>query len=96
MQHVPARPLIYEFSRDVEPRCCIGSGETIRVESEDALSGQIRRPGDRRDKASVPFSNPVAGPIVVNGAEPGLETPTRRWGMANCRRPVWRWRRIRQ
>ena len=73
MQHVSALPLIYEFSRAVEPRCRIVSGETIRVESEDALSGQIRRPGDRRDKATMPFSNPVAGPIIVDGAEPGDE-----------------------
>jgi acetamidase/formamidase len=43
----------------------------LLVESEDALSGQIRRPGDRRDKSKVPYSNPVAGPIVVEGAQPG-------------------------
>jgi amidase len=73
MQHVEARPLIYEFSRAVEPRCRIVSGETIRVESEDALSGQIRRDGDRRDKSTMPFSNPVAGPIFVEGTEPGDE-----------------------
>lgn len=73
MQLVPALPLHYEFSRSVEPRCRVVSGETIRVESEDALSGQIRRAGDRRDKTAMPFSNPVAGPIVVQGAEPGDE-----------------------
>ncbi|MEJ7596193.1 MAG: acetamidase/formamidase family protein, partial [Planctomycetaceae bacterium] len=73
MQNVPALPLIYEFSRAVAPRCRIVSGETIRVESEDALSGQIRRPNDRRDKTAMPFSNPVAGPIIVDGAEPGDE-----------------------
>ncbi|MCC6538475.1 MAG: acetamidase/formamidase family protein [Bryobacterales bacterium] len=73
MQTVVAYPLLYEFSRGVEPRCRIEPGETIRVESEDALSGQIRRPGDRRDKSAMPFSNPVAGPIFVNGAEPGDE-----------------------
>lgn len=73
MQQVTALPLVYEFSRHLEPRCRIQSGETIRVESEDALSGQIRRAGDRRDKSTMPFSNPVAGPIVVEGAEPGDE-----------------------
>ncbi|MCX7422342.1 MAG: acetamidase/formamidase family protein [Planctomycetia bacterium] len=73
MQNISAQPLIYEFSRAVEPRCRIVSGETIRVESEDALSGQIRRQGDRRDKTAMPFSNPVAGPIVVEGVEPGDE-----------------------
>lgn len=73
MRTVPALPLVYEFDRRLPPRIEIDPGETIRVESEDALSGQIRRPGDRRDKQAVPFSNPVAGPIVVRGAEPGDE-----------------------
>jgi amidase len=71
MQQVSARPLVYEFCRHREPRCTIQPGESIRVESEDALSGQIRQPGDRRDKSKVPFSNPVAGPIAVAGAVPG-------------------------
>jgi amidase len=71
MKRVPALPWVYEFSRHLEPRCRIEPGETLRVESEDALSGQIRGPGDRRDKSKVPYSNPVAGPIVVAGAQPG-------------------------
>ena len=73
MQFVPALPLVYEFSRTLEPRCRVKPGETIRVESEDALSGQIRKLGDRRDKVAMPYSNPVAGPIYVEGAEPGDE-----------------------
>jgi acetamidase/formamidase len=71
MQRVAAQPLAYEFSRHLEPRARIASGETIVVEAEDALSGQIRRAGDRRDKSTVPFSNPVAGPILVEGARRG-------------------------
>lgn len=71
MQQIPALPLNYEFSRHLAPRATIRSGETLRVESEDALSGQIRTPQDRRDKSKVPYSNPVAGPIFVEGAEPG-------------------------
>jgi acetamidase/formamidase len=71
MKQVAAEPLQYEFSRHATPRAVIASGETLVVEAEDALSGQIRRPGDRRDKSLVPYSNPVAGPIVVSGAEPG-------------------------
>lgn len=70
MQRVSARPLNYEFSRYLEPRLRVRPGETIEVEAEDALSGQIRGPGDRRDKATVPWSNPVAGPIYVEGAGP--------------------------
>lgn len=71
MQQVPALPLVYEFSRHLTPRAVIRPGELIRIESEDALSGQIRKPGDRRDKVKVPYSNPVAGPIIVEGAEVG-------------------------
>jgi amidase len=73
MKHVAATPLVYEFTRHLEPRCRIAPGETLTVESEDALSGQIRREGDRRDKTAMPWSNPVAGPIFVDGAKPGDE-----------------------
>ncbi|MAC55686.1 acetamidase/formamidase family protein [Gimesia maris] len=71
MQQISLGFLNYEFSRFQEPRISIESGETIRVESEDALSGQIRKAGDLRDKTRVPFSNPLTGPIFINQAEPG-------------------------
>ncbi len=71
MQKVSAYPLIYEFSRHLALRATVDPGETLLVESEDALSGQIRTAGDRRDKTTMPYSNPVAGPIAVRGAEPG-------------------------
>ena len=71
MKRVSPEPLNYEFNRHLEPKLRIESGETIVVEAEDALSGQIRGEGDRRDKSQVPYSNPVAGPIVVDGARPG-------------------------
>ncbi|MEQ9071782.1 MAG: acetamidase/formamidase family protein, partial [Gimesia chilikensis] len=71
MQELSLGNLNYEFSREREPRLRISSGETIRVETEDALSGQIRKPGDCRDKSKVPYSNPVTGPIYVEQAEPG-------------------------
>ena len=71
MKRVSPEPLNYEFDRRLEPKLRIESGETILVEAEDALSGQIRGPGDRRDKSKMPYSNPVAGPIFVNGAQPG-------------------------
>jgi amidase len=71
MKRVNAQPLVYEFSRHLEPRVTIAPGDTIIVESEDALSGQIRSAGDRRDKSLVPYSNPLAGPIFVEGAQPG-------------------------
>ncbi|MCA9004221.1 MAG: acetamidase/formamidase family protein [Planctomycetaceae bacterium] len=71
MQQVPLGSLNYEFNRFQEPRIYIEPGETIRVESEDALSGQIRKAGDLRDKSKVPFSNPLTGPVFINQAELG-------------------------
>jgi amidase len=71
MQRISIGPLVYEFSRHNEPRLRIRSGESVEVESEDALSGQIRSSGDRRDRSTVPYSNPLTGPMWVEGAEPG-------------------------
>lgn len=71
MKHLPIGPLYYEFSRHHEPRLRIRSGESVVVASEDALSGQIRTNDDRRDKVKIPYSNPMTGPIAVDGAEPG-------------------------
>ena len=61
----------YEFSRYREPRLRIEPGETVQVESEDAFSGQIRTNEDRRDRQKMPYSNPLTGPIWVNGARAG-------------------------
>ena len=71
MNRIPLGPLRYEFSRHTEPRLRIEPEETVIVEMEDALSGQIRTKDDRRDKRTMPYSNPLTGPIWVEGAEPG-------------------------
>ena len=71
MKRITVGPLYYEFSREREVRARIEPGETLVVESEDAFSGQIRSDRDRRDKATMPYSNPVTGPIYVSGATPG-------------------------
>lgn len=71
MKKLPLDDLCYEFTRHREPRLQMAPGETVGVESEDAFSGQIRSDADRRDKGEVPYSNPVNGPIFVEGAEPG-------------------------
>jgi len=70
-RRIPAEPLVYEFSRHLPPRATITPGQKLLVESEDALSGQISEPGDQRNKSFVPKSNPVNGPIVVEGSEAG-------------------------
>lgn len=71
VHRLPIGPLRYEFSRHHEPRLRMAPGETVVVETEDALSGQIRTDADRRDKVAMPYSNPLTGPIRVEGAEPG-------------------------
>ena len=71
MAKISPYPLRYEFSRHEEPVARVAPDTLLEVVTEDALSGQIRSNGDRRDKESIPLSNPVAGPIYVEGAEPG-------------------------
>jgi len=71
MQRLSLGPLYYEFSRHEKPRLRVEPGETFAVETEDAFSGTIRTNEDRRDKRRMPFSNPLTGPIWINGAEPG-------------------------
>jgi acetamidase/formamidase len=71
MHHVAAGPLVYEFSRHLSPRARVRPGDRLTIEAEDAFSGQIRSDADRRDKGKMPFSNPLTGPIFIEGAEPG-------------------------
>jgi acetamidase/formamidase len=72
MRHVlPLGQLLYEIDRREPPVLEVDPGDEVVVETEDAFSGQIRWPGDRRDRTAVPRSNPVNGPILVRGALPG-------------------------
>lgn len=68
---LPLGKLLYEIDRREPPALEIDAGDEVVVETEDAFSGQIRRAGDRRDKTTVPRSNPVNGPIFVRRARPG-------------------------
>jgi len=70
VKRLPIGPLVYEFSRHLEPRIRVQSGERLVVESEDAFSGQIQTDADRRDKEKMPFSNPQTGPIWIDDAAP--------------------------
>jgi amidase len=65
------KKLCYVISAENKPVLYVDAGETVVVETEDAWSGQIRKDGDKRDKSAIPFSNPVSGPIHVNGASKG-------------------------
>lgn len=70
-QLAPPGASTYEIDRRLKPLLRIHPGDTVVIETEDAFSGQIRRSGDRRDKTAMPYSNPVRGPVWVDGAEPG-------------------------
>jgi len=71
MLRIPLANLCYEFNRHEAPRARVASGTRLIVESQDAFSGQIRTEADRRNKATIPYSNPTTGPIYVEGAERG-------------------------
>jgi amidase len=66
--------LTYEFSAATPPVARIAPGETVVVETYDTSTGRVNRPEDIpayvrvRDPHKV---NPAAGPIYVEGAQPG-------------------------
>lgn len=66
--------LVYGFDAATPPVATIDPGATVTVETYDTSTGRIHKPEDVpafvavRDPKKV---NPAAGPIYVNGAEPG-------------------------
>jgi len=65
------KTLHYTLSPFHKPTLTVSPGESVVVETEDAFSGQIRKPGDRRDTEKIPWGNPQSGPIYVEGANRG-------------------------
>jgi amidase len=63
--------LCYTISPSNKPKLFVEPGEKVVIETEDAMSGQIRKENDRRDLTTKPFSNPQSGPLYVNGAKRG-------------------------
>lgn len=66
----------YEFAVK-EPQIRVAQGEPFTLETRDALGGLIRSTTDHLDQATLGkvfthgLSNPAAGPVFVEGAEPG-------------------------
>lgn len=68
-----------EFDRSLKPALVVEPGEEFVVETEDALFNLIKTEGDlpveslvgRLFSVEPAVTNPVAGPIYVNGAEKG-------------------------
>jgi acetamidase/formamidase len=81
LQYITRDRISYVISKDIPPVAEVDQGESITLETEDALSGRVRTTGPEqaaalarlnadRDKGII-GGNPVTGPIFVRGARPG-------------------------
>jgi len=79
MKRIPReKALEYEFNKDTLPVIRVQPGESFVVETEDASSGRLRSPDILPIPEHCPLlkanpvkTNPVAGPIYVEGVEKG-------------------------
>jgi formamidase len=58
---------------DLEPAAEVAPGEELRLETEDGLAGQLTRESTHADagRMDLGLAHPLAGPVYVQGAEPG-------------------------
>lgn len=63
----------YGWNRDNEPVVRVAPGESIEFHPVDSSGGQLTKSSTVADIATLDFAkvNPVAGPVYVEGAEPG-------------------------
>jgi amidase len=88
--HVVSREdVIWAFGPDLEPILEVDPGETVRIETNDCFSGQIRTEDDLVTEIDFERVNSATGPIAVRGAEPGdslvvelLDVSPIEWGVA--------------
>jgi acetamidase/formamidase len=86
----------YAFDPDDDPLLTVDPGERLVVESEDSYHGQLFAEG-RRDRSTEPRSNPLSGPVAVEGASPGdtlavhVESIEPLEGRASTYVPSWWW-----
>ena len=74
MQHIANRPgeRSYVIGPYREPIALVKPGETFSVETVDAFENKIASPKDDITKlVTLPYVNPVTGPIYIEGAEKG-------------------------
>lgn len=83
----------YQWSRELEPRLVIASGDTVTLTCRDAgdLHYDPKRPEEERAKPRQSKGHPLTGPIYVAGAEPGdslaIEVVSLEhlgWGWTSC------------
>lgn len=63
--------LRYAIGSCDKPVAYVKPKENLLLEIEDACSGQIKKRGDHRNWKTIPYGNPVVGPIYIEGAEKG-------------------------
>ncbi|MBD2102611.1 acetamidase/formamidase family protein [Leptolyngbya sp. FACHB-261] len=63
----------YGWDRSLPPILTVAPGETVELDIQDASSGQLTPDSTVADVLAFDFSrtNPVTGPIYIEGAEPG-------------------------
>jgi amidase len=90
VDHVVSREdVIWAFRPDLEPVLEVDPGATVRIETNDCFSGQIRSEDDLVTEIDFERVNSATGPIAVRGAEPGdslvveiLDVSPIEWGVA--------------
>ena len=66
------------------PLVTVQPGTIVALSAEDCFAGKVRGLDDLPSQAcTFPFRNPVTGPVVVEGAEPGDTSPCTSW--TSCR-----------
>jgi amidase len=88
--HVVSREqVIWAFGPDLEPVLEVDPGATVRFETNDCFSGQIRSEDDLVTEIDFERVNSATGPVAVRGAEPGdslvveiVDVRPAAWGVA--------------
>lgn len=64
---------VYNFSKDNAPFCKADAGEVLLFKTMDCFSNKIEREDQLMSEVdfSLDITNPAAGPVYINGAEPG-------------------------
>ena len=62
---------VYALAADAPPAATVTPGGTVRLETADCFSDQLRRPGDALAAVDWDDINPATGPVRVEGAGPG-------------------------
>ena len=71
--HIPRTSAHFSWNRDLPAALTVDPGATVTLEVANASGGQFGADASVEDVARLDFSrvNPVTGPILVRGAEPG-------------------------